>query len=86
MKRTILFLNHYIMISKSIMSNLSGIALGGSDRDETEQDPAGLLGTGTFLFHSSLHDLPGVPKARFIQLLIQEGRGCRDKGGTARKQ
>ena len=35
---------------------------------------------------SSLHDLPWVPKGRFKELLIQEGKGCKNKGGAARKQ
>ena len=33
-----------------------------------------LLGTGAFLF--TLHDVPWVPKSRFKQLLIREGRRC----------
>ena len=33
----------------------------------------------------SLHDLPWVPRGRFKQLLIREGRGCGDKGGTVKK-
>ena len=39
---------------------------------------------GAFLF--SLHDLPCAPKGRFKQLLIREGRGCRDKAGAVKKQ
>ena len=35
---------------------------------------------------SSLHDLPWLPKCRFKHLLIREGRECRDKAGTAKKQ
>ena len=30
----------------------------------------------------SLHEVPYVPMSRFKQLLIREGRGSRDKGGT----
>ena len=51
---------------------------------ETERDPVGFLGTRAFLF--GLHDLPSVPKGRFKQLLIREGRGCRDKGEAVKKQ
>ena len=35
---------------------------------------------------SSIHDLPWVPKGRFEQLLMREGRGCRVKGGAVKKQ
>ena len=34
----------------------------------------------------SLHGLPWVPRGRFGQLLIREGRGCRDQGGAVKKQ
>ena len=51
---------------------------------ETKQDPVGLRGTGAFLF--SLHDLHWVPNGRFKQLLIREGRGYKDRRGTAKKQ
>ena len=60
------------------------------------QDPVGFLGTKTFLYPPflgyrkqtlfSLHDLPWVPMVRFKQLLIREGRACRDKGGAVQKQ
>ena len=33
----------------------------------------------------SLHDLPWVPKVRFKQLLIREGRGCRNQGGAVQR-
>ena len=65
-------------------------------RDDTEQDPAGLLDTKVFLCllflvcrkqaSFSLHDLSWVPKGRFKQLLIREGRGCGDKAGQVKKQ
>lgn len=54
--------------------------------------PVGLLGTEALLSSvssgqdSSLHDLPRVPKGRFQQLLIREGRECRNKGETAKEQ
>ena len=35
---------------------------------------------------SSPHDLPWVPKGRFKELLIQEGKGCKKMGGAARKK
>ena len=34
----------------------------------------------------SLHDLSWVPKSRFKQFLIREGRGSRDLGGAVKKQ
>ena len=40
-----------------------------------------LLGTKAFLW-----PLPWVPKCRFKQLLIREGRGCRDQGRAVKKQ
>ena len=61
-----------------------------------EQDPVGLLGTKAFVcppflvFRKeasfSLQDLPWVPKGRFKQWLIREGRGCGDKEGAVEKQ
>ena len=62
---------------------------------ETEQDPEGpswgqilCVAPISYLQNKgfSLLDLPWVPKGRFKQLLIGEGRGCRDKGGAAKKQ
>ena len=56
----------------------------------------GFLGTKAFLCPPfldyrkqssfSLYDLPWVPASGFKQLLIREGRGCRDKGGTVKKK
>ena len=34
----------------------------------------------------SFHELPWVPKGRFKQLLIREGRECRNKEGAVKKQ
>ena len=48
---------------------------------ETEWDPVGLLGTKTFLC-----PLSWLPNDMIKQLLIREGRRCRDKGGAVRKQ
>ena len=48
---------------------------------EIKQDPMELLGTKAFLRH-----LLWIPKGRFKQLLIREGRGCKDKGGAVKKQ
>ena len=61
---------------------------------ETKQGPGGLLGTSLSMcpiscfsgISFSLHELPRVPKGRFRQLLIREGRGCRDRRGTVKKQ
>ena len=57
---------------------------------------AGPCGTKAFLcplvsicrrwVSSSLHDLPWVPTGRFKQLLIREGKGCRDKGRAVKKR
>ena len=33
----------------------------------------------------SLQDFPCIPKGRFSQLLIREGRGCRDQGGAIKR-
>ena len=35
---------------------------------------------------ASLHNLLWVPEGRSEQLLVREGRGCKDKGGAASKQ
>ena len=54
---------------------------------ETERGPVGLLGTPSFSVSLMscfggmgfrLHDLPPVTEGRFEQVLIREGRGCRD--------
>ena len=34
----------------------------------------------------SLHDIPGVPKGRFKQLLVREWRQCRDQGEAVKRQ
>jgi len=62
----------------------------------TKQGSLGLLGTKAFLCPPllvfriwasfSLHDLPCAPRGRFRQMLIREGRGCKDKGGGVKKQ
>ena len=36
--------------------------------------------------HTSTQDLPWVPMHRFKELLIREGRRCRDKGEAAKKR
>ena len=62
--------------------------------NETEQGSVELLGTKAFLCPPFLvlrkwvwfsrYDLPWVPRDRFRQLLIEEGRGCKDKEERSR--
>ena len=68
----------------------------GKTMAETEQDPMGpseeqiLFCVSRSLFvrdrcYAALHTFPRVPKGRFKQLLIQEGRECRNKGEAVKQ-